>query len=177
MTDKDNVPKTAHWVLRGHAETTRRAMFIPPLSESASKPGESLAELWHTIQTWVIQSIHNVDLTFQRNPATTLVVASFIFLGPYLFLIPLIIFQAISFLILYTLGLLFTVIAGGNPKSMYDMFCLGPHTPSASFLAFLQSTGAKYNEWTGRSWMLAVLRVAAGAVGAYVVFVLLRDMS
>ena len=56
----------------------------------------------------------------------------------------------------------------GSPTAPYRAFCYGEHSPGASFLAFLQALGAKYNAVTAGKWVLACVRLLAGIVMLYV---------
>ncbi|KAF8073999.1 hypothetical protein FPV67DRAFT_1650734 [Lyophyllum atratum] len=109
----------------------------------------------------------------KQHPYTALSISFFIFLGPWILLLPLFLMQAFFFVVLSVLGFGLSGIVGGSPAALYQSLCYGGHTPSSSIFAMLQSSGTHYNVGTVSSPVLLGIRVVAGVVGLYVLIAII----
>ncbi|KAJ7364824.1 hypothetical protein DFH08DRAFT_278070 [Mycena albidolilacea] len=109
-----------------------------------------------------------LPLRSPEHPHTALVVSGFIFLGPQILLLPLMIIQAVFLLILAILGFGASGVVGGSPAARYQSLCYGGNTPASSLFAILQSIGMKYHTVTLSNWVLATIRLLAGLLFVYV---------
>ncbi|KAH0585850.1 hypothetical protein H2248_007137 [Termitomyces sp. 'cryptogamus'] len=127
-----------------------------------------LAENYNNLSKWAISIARAANEPLQRHPYVAIFVSLLLCLGPWIFLLPLFLFQALIFTIFYILGLGSSAIVGGSPTDLYQAFCYGGHTPAHSMLVMLQSAGTHYNEDTVNHRLFLAIRLAAGAIGTYI---------
>ncbi|KAJ7716316.1 hypothetical protein B0H14DRAFT_3012976 [Mycena olivaceomarginata] len=114
------------------------------------------------IAAWLVDASATASQPIKEHPHTALVVSGFIFLGPQILLLPLMIIQAVFLLILAILGFGASGVVGGSPAARYQSLCYGGNTPASSLFAILQSIGMKYHTVTLSNWVLATIRLLAG---------------
>ncbi|KAG5723705.1 hypothetical protein E4T56_gene9292 [Termitomyces sp. T112] len=121
-----------------------------------------LAENYNNLSKWAISIARAANEPLQRHPYVAIFVSLLLCLGPWIFLLPLFLFQALIFTIFYILGLGSSAIVGGSPTDLYQAFCYGGHTPAHSMLVMLQSAGTHYNEDTvNHRLFLAISKIEA----------------
>ncbi|KAJ7256861.1 hypothetical protein B0H12DRAFT_487245 [Mycena haematopus] len=117
----------------------------------------------------IVAWLASASQPIKEHPQSTVIVTGLIFLGPQVFLFPLIAIQAIFLLLLSVVGFGARGIVGGSAAASYQSLCYGGNTPASSLFAILQSIGMKYHIVTLSNWVLATIRLLAGLVFVYAV--------
>ncbi|KAJ6583852.1 hypothetical protein DFH09DRAFT_1143667 [Mycena vulgaris] len=139
-------------------------------SKNAFTAGLSWArDAMPAIRAWLSDAVTTASQPVEEHPHATLLISGLIFLGPQIFLLPLLILQGVFLILLTILGFGVRGIVGGSPAAGYQSLCYGGNTPASSIFAALQSVGMKYHTVTLSSWVLAIIRLLAGLVFVYVV--------
>ncbi|KAF8215179.1 hypothetical protein K438DRAFT_1800834 [Mycena galopus ATCC 62051] len=119
------------------------------------------------IMAWLGDASASASQPIKEHPKATLIVSGFIFLGPQVLLLPLIIMQAVFLLILTILGFGARGIVRDSPAASYQSLCYGGNTPASSLFAILQSIGMRYHTVTLGNWVLATIRLLVGVLFVY----------
>ncbi|KAF7298546.1 hypothetical protein MIND_00801300 [Mycena indigotica] len=177
--------------------------MLPVTAVVGGEEWEWLHNIWLSIWTWLRNATFHVWAWMQRawanslawlkehvpallelwgvvtqplndNPAVTLLVSGAIFLGPQVLLLPIFLVQLLFYGILTLFGFGLHGIVRGSPAAAYQSLAYGGNTPAGSLFAIFQSIGMKYNAVTLSSWVFASVRLLAGAVFVYMLYVVLH---
>ncbi|KAJ7069157.1 hypothetical protein C8F01DRAFT_1111704 [Mycena amicta] len=120
----------------------------------------------------VVEGFIVVTKPLNDHPITALIVSGTIFLGPQILLLPIFLIQLVFLVILAIIGFGTSGIVAGSPAAAYQSLVYGGMTPAGSMFAIFQSIGMKYNLVTLSNWVFAVVRLVAGSVFVYVLYIL-----
>ncbi|KAJ7769111.1 hypothetical protein DFH07DRAFT_1058192 [Mycena maculata] len=120
-----------------------------------------LAWIHDDVGPWLADAAVTASQPLKQHPHAALIISALIFLGPQVFLLPLLLLQGVCLLLLTVLGFGVNGIIRGSPAAGYQSLCYGGNTPTASLFAILQSLGMKYHVVTLGNWFLATPRPGA----------------
>ncbi|KAJ7069178.1 hypothetical protein C8F01DRAFT_1111798 [Mycena amicta] len=121
----------------------------------------------------VVEAFIVVTKPLNDHPIIALIVSGIIFIGPQILLLPIIVVQLVFRVILTIIGFSTRGIVAGSPAAAYQSRAYGGRIPAGSRFAIFQSIGMKYNRVTLSSWVFALVRLGAGIVFGYVLYILL----
>ncbi|KAJ7133472.1 hypothetical protein C8R44DRAFT_24003 [Mycena epipterygia] len=138
------------------------------------------------VYAWLLDAAATASQPVKAHRHAVLLASALIFLGPQIILLPLLILQAVFFMLLAVVGFGVNGIVGGalhilshcrlahnvctgSLAARYQSLCYGGNTPASSIFAIFQSIGMKYHAVTLSHWVLAIIRLLAGFLFVYVV--------
>ncbi|KAK7048715.1 hypothetical protein R3P38DRAFT_2871094 [Favolaschia claudopus] len=127
-----------------------------------------IKENFPAVLAWLSGAFEYLSQPIKAHPHASLIISAFIFLGPQILLLPLIILHAVFILIFAAIGFGARGIVGGSPAAQYQSLYYGGNTPAGSLFAIFQSIGMKYHVVTLSHWILACIRLLAGGIFVYV---------
>ncbi|KAF9465321.1 hypothetical protein BDZ94DRAFT_1254258 [Collybia nuda] len=130
----------------------------------------SFSDIFGHPSQWPIQAFDAACVFVIHHPHVVHIVSFSVFFGPIITLLPLLLIHELVIALLFNLTFLTHGLIPGSADAHYSYLRKILLNARETVFAYVDSTGSTYNKWTMDYAPLAVLRLAALALGCYALY-------